>query len=161
MLFLGRQVGFSSRRRGWFWRLCSRRDAGGTQGQRGLGRACTQVVLSFKPSSSFPGQPRRELGFLFSQISESRACPASRLEKDMELVPHTLKQGKSLVVRRRNKTCLATCHFNENTNLSQVSIPHTPPLPPATRSHRPQVGAGRKTKQDLRPQRALGFGANI
>lgn len=67
----------------------------------------------------------------------------------MELVPHTLKQGKSLVVKRRNKTCLVTCPFNENTSLSQVSIPHTPPLPPATQElgdHRPQVGAGRKTE---------------
>lgn len=39
---------------------------------------------------------------------------------------------KSLVVKRRNKTCLVTCHFNENTNLSQVSIPHAPPLPPGS-----------------------------
>lgn len=44
---------------------------------------------------------------------------------------------KSLVVKRRNKTCLVTCHFNENTNLSQVSIPHAPPLPPGS-----QVGGG-------------------
>lgn len=73
----------------------------------------------------------------------------------MELVPHTLKQGKSLVVMRRNKTCLVTCHFNEN-----MSAAHTPPIPPATQEHgghRPQVGVVRKTEN----KPTQGFGTHI
>lgn len=140
-------MGFSSQRRG-----ASGDSAAG--GKQGPARAWGPVPAPRRSSVSepvrvpvFPGQRRRELGFLFPQISESRACPASRLEKDMELVPHTLKQGKSLVVRSRNKTCLATCHFNENTNLSQVSIPHTPPLPPATQESQ-ATGGGRKKNRN-------------
>lgn len=78
----------------------------------------------------------------------------------MELVPHTLKQGKGLVVKRRNKTCLVTCHFNENTNLSQVSIPHAPPLPPAG-SWRTGTGGQGEKRQEPAPLEDTGFGANI
>lgn len=105
--------------------------------------------VSFSQSPRFPGRSNLELCLLFSQIPDSRTCPASRLERDMELVPHTLKQRKSLVVTRRNKTCLVTCHFNENTNLSQVSVPPTPLpflLPPRSVGSQATGGAGRKTE---------------
>lgn len=92
--------------------------------------------------------------FSFLWIPDSRTCPASRLERDMELVPHTLTQGKSLVVMRSNKTCLVTCHFNENTNLSQVSVPCPAPplpflLPPRSVGSQATGGAGRKTENKL------------
>ena len=78
----------------------------------------------------FPGHGDSQPGLLFSQVSESRACPARRLEKDTSSFPYS-KARESLAVKRTNRTCLVACHFNDNTNLSQVSIPHTPPLPPA------------------------------
>lgn len=49
---------------------------------------------------------------------------------------------KSLLVKRRNKTCLVTCHFNENISLSQVSFPLEPPLPPGSQ-------AGKKNTKQL------------
>lgn len=42
----------------------------------------------------FPGRGSCQPCLLFSQISERKACPASRLGKDMGTCPHTLKQGK-------------------------------------------------------------------
>lgn len=104
--------------------------------------------------------------FSFLWIPDSRTCPASRLERDMELVPHTLTQGKSLVVMRRNKTCLVTCHFNENTNLSQVSVPcpapHSPSsCHPGVWDRRPQAGQEEKQKTSCAPSENTGVRANI
>ena len=36
--------------------------------------------------------------------------------------PHFEAGKKSLLVKRRNKTCLVTCHFNENISLSQLRV---------------------------------------
>lgn len=104
--------------------------------------------------------------FSFLWIPDSRTCPASRLERDRELVPHTLTQGKSLVVMRRNKTCLVTCHFNENTNLSQVSVPcpapHSPSsCHPGVWDRRPQAGQEEKQKTSCAPSENTGVRANI
>lgn len=104
--------------------------------------------------------------FSFLWIPDSRTCPASRLERDMELVPHTLTQGKSLVVMRRNKTCLVTCHFNENTNLSQVSVPcpapHSPSsCHPGVWDRRSQAGQEEKQKTSCAPSENTGVRANI
>lgn len=122
--------------------------------------------VSFSQSPRFPGHSNLELCLLFSRIPDSRTCPASRLERDMELVPHTLTQGKSLVVMRRNKTCLVTCHFNENTNLSQVSVPcpapHSPSsCHPGVWDRRPQAGQEEKQKTSCAPSENTGVRANI
>lgn len=98
----------------------------------------------------FPGRGDSQPCLLFSQVSESRACPARRLEKDPSSFPY-FRARESLAVKRTNRTCLVACHFNDNTNLSQVSIPHTPPLPPAPgaggRGHR--VGEQGKTEKQV------------
>ena len=126
-------------RRGCFWPgRASRRRRGRGQRAGGTGRS----LAGSKQGSDFP-RPRQltALPSLFSDI-ESGACPASRLGKDMGTRSPYFEAGKkSLVVKRRNKTCLVTCHFNEDTNLTQVSIPHAPPLPPGS-----QVG-GRKHRK--------------
>lgn len=132
------------------------RSWGGLWSARGGRSTCSwqaraPMVLCFKFSLNSSFQRTRQLGALplFSQLSESRACPASRLEKDMGTCSPYFKAGKKPFVKGRNKTCLVTCHFNENISLSQVSLPppHLPFFLPSTWGS--QAGARRKTEGKL------------
>lgn len=91
--------------------------------------ADTRPAASVAESPSSQDTATHSPAFSFLRY-QSRACPARRLEKDTSSFPYG-KARESLAVKRTNRTCLVACHFNDNTNLSQVSIPHTPPLPPA------------------------------
>lgn len=118
--------------------------AGEDRGLWSVSRRCRHLSsLRGQAGLRLPQATAADSPAFFSRISESQACPVGRLGQDMGTCSPYFEAGKkSLLVKRRNKTCLVTCHFNENISLSQVSFPLKPPLPPGSQ-------AGKKNTKQL------------